>query len=62
MKPHSAVNEGKRRQAGETHGNKKGRTAGEPRIFFYFYYYYYSRVDLGAGEEVPFSGEFHAPN
>eukprot|EP00962_Isochrysis_galbana_P003757 scaffold1054_cov116-Isochrysis_galbana.AAC.9 len=28
MKPHSAVNEGKRRQAGETRG-KKGRTAGE---------------------------------
>eukprot|EP00962_Isochrysis_galbana_P051895 scaffold23310_cov108-Isochrysis_galbana.AAC.4 len=28
MKPHSAVNEGKRRQAGETHG-KKGRTARE---------------------------------
>ena len=28
MKPHSAVNEGKRRRTGETHG-KKGRTAGE---------------------------------
>eukprot|EP00962_Isochrysis_galbana_P012686 scaffold3599_cov128-Isochrysis_galbana.AAC.3 len=28
MKPHSAVNESKRKQAGETHG-KKGRTAGE---------------------------------
>eukprot|EP00962_Isochrysis_galbana_P036737 scaffold12753_cov135-Isochrysis_galbana.AAC.1 len=28
MKPHSAVNASKRKQAGKTHG-KKGRTAGE---------------------------------
>eukprot|EP00962_Isochrysis_galbana_P053368 scaffold24797_cov101-Isochrysis_galbana.AAC.1 len=28
MKPHSAVNASKRKQAGESHG-KKGRTAGE---------------------------------